>query len=98
MRHGRNFVFVINGTKGFGFHNLLGFIHWLLGNEMLTWISGEPNGFPLTTLHSQAAPGPVGGKCAMPWLLGNFKPLYKYSLQNSIKFQIVKRNERVRII
>lgn len=28
------------------------------------------------------------------WLLGNFKPSYKYNLHKSIKFQIVKRGEK----
>lgn len=28
--------------------------HWLLGNGMLTWISWEPDDYPLSVLHSQA--------------------------------------------
>lgn len=34
------------------------------------------------------------GKAKCWWLLGNFKPSYKYNLHKSIKFQIVKRGER----
>lgn len=35
------------------------------------------------------------GKAKCWWLLGNFKPSYKYNLHKSIKFQIVKRGESI---